>query len=147
MREWTTFDRLEEQFLREVGLVLAEDDAYPLYVTVLHAHVDTGVVAPSIFKDVGDWVVYREPDLARLTPPLLKLWHLSSLMGRWSEIEYRICGDRFEVRFIQAGDKAKKRFVSDKVRKALLKRYFGNKPVEYPGGHGGSAFAVRFENG
>jgi hypothetical protein len=60
--------------LNRIGQLLAEDTDYPLEGTLLYAKVDQAFVAPSIFKDIGDRILYRDPDLDRLGDALLDLW-------------------------------------------------------------------------
>src|SRR5262245_44817365 len=89
-------DNEAERLLNEIGHLLAEDADYPLDGTLLHAELGKNYVAPSIFKDLGDHVLYRDPDLDRLGGALLDLWEAQDTDKRWAEIEYIIRGDRFE---------------------------------------------------
>jgi len=59
--------------LAEIGDLLAEDIDYPLDGTLLFARVDHGFVNPSIFKNLGNQILYRWPDLNRLGGALLDL--------------------------------------------------------------------------
>ena len=68
------------RLLNEIGQILAEGEDDPVSGTLLYAEVDRGYVAPSVFKDRGDHVVYREPDLDRLGSVLLDLGRLK--MGK-----------------------------------------------------------------
>ena len=65
-------DRTEE-LLNKIGQLLAEDKEYPPDGTLLHADVGPNSVGPSIFKDRGDHILYRDPDLDRLGDALLDL--------------------------------------------------------------------------
>src|SRR5690242_18217742 len=89
-----------EHLLKEIGQLLAEDTAYPLDGTLLYAELDTNYVAPSIYKDRGDHILYRSPDLDRLGDALLDLWALEDPDKRWIEIEYVIRQSKFDATFI-----------------------------------------------
>ena len=78
-----------ERLLNEIGQVLAEDKEFPLDGTLLYAKVDTGYVAPSIFKDLGSRILFRFPSDG-LTYPLLDLWEAELPDKRWTAIEYVI---------------------------------------------------------
>src|SRR5688572_24073285 len=84
-----------EHLLSEIGQLLAEDSEYPLDGTLLYAVLDKNYVAPSIFKDQGDHVLYRDPDLDRLGGALLDLWEAQDFDERWTEIEYVVRDGRF----------------------------------------------------
>src|SRR5689334_20502470 len=87
------------QLLNEIGQLLAEDRAYPLDDTLLYAEVGSGYVAPSIFKDRGDHILYRNPDLDRLGGVLLDLWEAQNSDKRWRELEYVIRDGNFHASF------------------------------------------------
>ena len=120
-----------EQLLNEIGQLLAEDTAYPLDGTLLHAELDRNYVAPSIFKDLGDHILYRTPDLDTLGDALLDLWEAQDSKLRWREIEYVVRGDQFEAQFtypdaIDPEDDPLER------RRRIVKKHFGDKPIVYP---------------
>jgi hypothetical protein len=120
-----------EQLLNEIGQLLAEDTAYPLDGTLLHAELDRNYVAPSIFKDLGDHILYRTPDLDTLGDALLDLWEAQGSKLRWREIEYVVRGDQFEAQFtypdaIDPEDDPLER------RRRIVKKHFGDKPIVYP---------------
>ncbi|HEU4649940.1 MAG TPA: hypothetical protein VFS49_00860, partial [Croceibacterium sp.] len=85
------------QLLNEIGQLLAEDTDYPLDGTLLYAEVGKGFVSPSIFKDRGDHVLYRSPDLDRVGDALLDLWAEQDSDRRWSEIEYLVRDGNFRA--------------------------------------------------
>src|SRR6478736_5691350 len=120
-----------EQLLNEIGQLLAEDTAYPLDGTLLHAELDRNYVAPSIFKDLGDHILYRTPDLDTLGDALLDLWEVQDSKLSWREIEYVVRGDQFEAQFtypdaIDPEDDPLER------RRRIVKKHFGDKPIVYP---------------
>lgn len=119
------------QLLNEIGLLLAEDTDYPLDGTLLYAEVDWGYVAPSIFKDLGDRILYREPDLDRLGDALLDLWRAQDPGKAWSEIEYVVRGDKFQASFSYADEIDDDETMLDR-RRRIVTKHFGNKRIIYP---------------
>ena len=117
--------------LNKVGQLLAEDVEYPLDGTFLHAEVDQGYVSPSIYKDLGDKVLYRDPDLDRLGDCLMDLWAAYPETKRWAEMLYTIRGKSFEANFLYASDFDPKEWPMER-RSRLVKEHFGDKPVIYP---------------
>lgn len=120
-----------DRLLGEIGQLLAEDTAYPLDGTLLYAQVDSNYVAPSIFKNRGNNIVYRRPDLDRLGDALLDLWDAEESKNRWAEIEYLVQGNTFEVAYTYA-DEIDPDEDSFERRDRIVKRYFGDKPIVYP---------------
>jgi hypothetical protein len=123
--------RQTERLLNEIGQLLAEDTDYPLDGTLLHAEVGRMFVAPSIFKDLGDHILYRSPDLDRLGDTLLDLWQAQGSGKRWVEIEYVIRGDEFAAVFVYP-DEIDPDEEPLSRRRRIVSRHFGNKPIKYP---------------
>lgn len=119
-----------ERLLHKIGELLAEDTEYPLDGTLLYAELDRNMVAPSIFKNRGNHVLYRWPDLDRLGDVLLDLWEAEAPDKRWSEIEYVIRGDKFDVAFTYSEEIDPEENPFDR-RKRIVARYFGDKPIVY----------------
>lgn len=124
-------DNRAESLLNEVGQLLAEDTDYPLEGTLLYAALDHNVVAPSIYKDLGDRVLYRDPDLNRLGPALLRLWEAEDADKRWAEIEYVVRDGRFKASFTYRDEIDPDEEPLDR-RRRIVARHFGDKPVVYP---------------
>nr|WP_277923802.1 hypothetical protein [Sphingomonas sp. TREG-RG-20F-R18-01] len=120
-----------DRLLGEIGQLLAEDTAYSLDGTLLYARVRSTMVAPSIFKNQGNNIVYRRPDLDRLGDALLDLWNAETPQNRWAEIEYLIKGDTFEVTYTYADDIDPDEDTFER-RDRIVKRHFGDKPIVYP---------------
>ncbi|RYF03467.1 MAG: hypothetical protein EOO77_31015 [Oxalobacteraceae bacterium] len=120
------------RLLREIGRLLAEDTEYPLDGTLLYARVEAGSVAPSIFKNRENDIVFRWADLDRLCPVLLDLWESEDGVEQWAEIEYVVRDDKFEVEYTYAEqiDPEEEHMVR---RDRVVQRHFGNKPITYPG--------------
>ena len=120
-----------ERLLNEIGQLLAEDTEYPLDGTLLYAQLASNMVAPAIFKNRGNHVLYRWPDLNRLGGALLDLWEAREPGKRWAEIEYLIRGGKFEASFTypEEIDPEEDHF---ERRKRIVKRHFGDKPIVYP---------------
>ena len=119
------------RLLNEIGQLLAEDTDYPLDGTLLHAQLGKNYVAPSVFKDLGDHVLYRDPDLDRLGDVLLDLWETQQTDKRWAEIEYIVRGDSFQASFTYPDEIDPEEEPLDR-RDRVVARYFGNKPIKYP---------------
>jgi len=119
------------RLLNEIGQLLAEDADYPLEGTLLYAEVDWGYVAPSIFKDVGDRIVYRDPDLDRLGDALLDLWKAQESEKRWTEIEYVIRDGKFHASFTYPDEIDPDEGMLDR-RRRIVAKHFGDKPTVYP---------------
>lgn len=122
-----------ENILQDIGHILSNDIEYPLSNTLLHAEVTANMVGPSIFKDLGDHILYRETELDPLSDALLELWFAAPPKKRWAEIEYVIRNDKFEVKFIYP-DEIAPRDIEDPLdrRDRIVREYFGNKPIVYP---------------
>ncbi|TXC70778.1 hypothetical protein FSB78_07365 [Sphingomonas ginsenosidivorax] len=120
-----------DRILAKIGRLLAEDTEYPLDGTLLHAEVDRNCVAPAIFKNRGNSIVFRWADLDRLGDALLDLWDAEEPKNRWAEIEYLIQGDSFQVAYNYKEDiDPDERPLARRDR--IVKRYFGDKPIVYP---------------
>jgi hypothetical protein len=120
-----------ERLLNEIGQLLAEDTDYPLDNTLLYAELDWSYVAPSIFKDRGDHILYRDPDLDRLGSALLDLWNAQEAGKRWTEIEYIVRGGKFRASFGYPEDVAPGEEPLDR-RERIATKHFGDKPIVYP---------------
>jgi hypothetical protein len=120
-----------EVLLDKVGQLLAEDQEYPLDGTLLHARVRRNSVGPSIFKDLGNHILYRRPDLDQLGDALLDLWEAQEGEERWEEIQYFVKDGRFEVIFVYP-DELDPEEMSLERRDKVVKQYFGDRPVVYP---------------
>ena len=120
-----------DRLLGKIGQLLAEDTAYPLDGTLLYARLASNMVAPSIFKNRGNSILYRHPDLDRLGDALLDLWGAEEPDNRWAEIEYLVRGDTFEVAYSYADaiDPEEDTFVR---RDRIVRQHFGDKPIVYP---------------
>lgn len=120
-----------ERLLSEIGELLAEDTVYPLDGTLLYAVLDSNYVAPSIFKDVGDHVVYRDPNLNTLGSALLDLWEAQDTGDRWTEIEFVIRGGNFEAEYNYADEIDPEEEPLDR-RDRVVAKHFGDKRIVYP---------------
>ncbi|WP_106640437.1 hypothetical protein [Allosphingosinicella vermicomposti] len=123
-------DRTEE-LLDLIGQLLAEDTEYPLDGTLLYAEVARAYVAPSIYKDRGNHILYREPDLDRLGDALLELWEAQTNKKPWKEIEYFVKNGRFEATYIYPEEIGPNEWSFYRRNQAAAK-YFGGKPIHYP---------------
>ncbi|MGK6355819.1 hypothetical protein ACMGDH_11430 [Sphingomonas sp. DT-207] len=119
------------ELLNLIGQLLAEDVEYSNEDTLLYARLARAHVAPSIFKNLGNHILYHAPDLNRLGDALLDLWYEQGGEERWEEIEYIVRNGRFEAAFIYPDDIDPEEDTSDR-RDRVVAKYFGNKPIVYP---------------
>lgn len=120
-----------ERLLLKIGQMLAEDVDYPVENSLLHGEVDPEMIAPAVFKDGGNHVMYRDVDLDRWSEILLDLWYAQDGPARWSEIEYFVHGGRFEVHYFYPDDPSRAGSFVER-RRDLTRRYYGDRPVLYP---------------
>ena len=119
-----------EHLLNKISELLAEDAEFPLNETLLYARLARNMVAPSIFNDRGNHVLYRDPDLDRLGDALLDLWEAETPDKRWAEIEYLIRDGRFDVASTYPEEIDPDEEPMDR-RKRIVTRHFGDKPIIY----------------
>ncbi|MEP9402720.1 hypothetical protein [Sphingomonas sp. VNH70] len=117
--------------LEDIIAILAEDTEYPLEGTLLHATLDHGLVSPSIFKDRGNHILYRDPDLDVLGDALLDFWEGQEGDPRWTDMELVIRDGRFDLRYVCA-DAIDLEESSIDRRTRIVRSYFGDKPIIYP---------------
>jgi len=120
-----------EQLLVEIGHLLMEDKEYPSEPTLLYTEVDHNFTAQSIFKMLGDHILYRWPVNARLTDALVELWETQEKHGRWSELEYILRDGRFEASYIYPDDIDPQEDIFVRGERSV-RRHFGEKPIVYP---------------
>jgi hypothetical protein len=116
--------------LNQIGNILAEDTEYPLDGTLLYVEAEFMMLDVSIFKDLGDHLLFRWSS-DDLTDPLLELWDIAPEDKRWSAMEYRIQDGRFEVAFTYP-EEFDEEMDTIARRDRVLKRRFGNKRIVYP---------------
>jgi len=121
-----------ERLLVEIGALLAEDTEYPLDGTLLFARLDRAFVAPSIFKNLGNHILYRRPDLDKLGDALLDLWEAQDTEPRWSEIEYLVENGKFTATFTYPDEIDTEEVDALDRRDLIVRRHFGDKPIVYP---------------
>lgn len=120
-----------EKLLAEIGGLLMEDDEYPSEPTLLYAQLDHNMTGQSIFKELGNQLLFRWPVNERLTYALLELWEAQDGQGRWSELEYVLRDGNFEVAYFYPDEINFQEDVIER-RERALRRHFGEKPIVYP---------------
>jgi len=113
----------------EVGRIAAEDIRTDPEGTYLYVEAGEGWVEPSIFKDVGNRIVYREGS-RDLCWKLLEIWEAEQPNKRWSALHYTIANGRFEVSFDYWEEIDPEESTLDRRARAIRER-FGDKPVDY----------------
>ena len=119
------------ELLTHIGELLDEDKEYPIDGTLLYAQLEQGCVGPYIFKNRGNHIVSRWPDLNHLGNALLDLWYLQQGPDRWAEIEYLIDKGRFHVVYVYPDEIDPEENRWDRHQKTM-RRYFGDKPIIQP---------------
>ncbi|NYT39360.1 hypothetical protein HZY97_01195 [Sphingomonas sp. R-74633] len=133
-----------EAILQEIGNLLAEDLEPPFDSILLHAILAENMVGPSIFKDLGDHIIYRDVALDLLDEVLLDLWYTFPPRERWAEMEYLIRDGKFEVKYVYADEVAPIEIENSLDRRdRIVREYFGDKPIVYPPLEGNEG--VKFE--
>lgn len=117
--------------LNEIGKLLAADRDYPVEPTLLYAQLDDNIVGESIFKELGNQVLYRWAVNRRLPDALLELWEAQEGEERWMELEYLCHDGRFEVAYIYTDEIDPNEDVVERRARAVQRR-FGDKPIVYP---------------
>jgi hypothetical protein len=124
-------DTETDRLLNAIGQLLAEDCEYPVEDTLLHAELGRYWVRPSIFKELGNHILYRDPDLRLLGDALLDLWDAQNTEDRWAEIEYLVRDGKFDVTYTYPDEiDPEEEFL--KRRDRVVRRHFGDKPIVYP---------------
>jgi hypothetical protein len=117
--------------LNEIGQLLTADRDYPLETTLLYVQLDDNMVGESIFKELGNQILYRRPINRRLPFALLELWEAQDSGQRWMELEYLYREGRFEVVYIYPEEIDPDEDVVERRARAVQRR-FGEKPIVYP---------------
>ena len=96
----------------------------------LYAEMVPDVLSPSLFKDLGDHVLYKNLN-DDIVEHLWKIWDQLDEDDRWRVIECKLQDGQFEAvfRFEDALDPKED---VDERRPRFLKAVFGDKPVVYP---------------
>lgn len=118
-----------EDILSDIGSLLGEDIRSDPEGSFLYAEAADSWVAASLFKDLGNRVVYRYPS-SELTDRIIDLWDAAPEDKKWNALYYTIIGNRFDARFQYEEGWDPKEHSSDR-RPRVLKAKFGDKPVDY----------------
>lgn len=121
----------QERLLDVIGESLMEDSEYPSEPTLLYAQLDHGMIGQSIYKDLGNQILFRCPIKDRLCEALLELWESQEGHERWSELEYVLRDGRFDVAYFYPDEIDPDEDLLERRRRAL-RRHFGEKPIVYP---------------
>ncbi|WP_294292502.1 hypothetical protein [uncultured Sphingomonas sp.] len=120
-----------QRLLGEIGRLLMEDGGYPSEPTLLYAQLNYNMIGESIFKELGNQLLFRWPVNERLAYALLELWEAQDGQDRWSELEYVLRDGQFEVAYFYPDEIDPQENVIER-RERALRRYFGEKPIVYP---------------
>ena len=120
-----------EHLLNEIGQSLMKDREYPFEHTLLCAQLNHNMIGESIFKELGNQILYRWPVNERLPYALLELWESQDGDDRWSEIEYVLRDGKFEVAYIYPDEIDSEDDFMER-RERSVRRHLGEKPIVYP---------------
>lgn len=120
-----------EKLLNEIGQLLTKDREYPFEPTLLYAQLDRNMVGESIFKELGNQILYRWPVIEGLPYALLDLWEAQEGDDPWAEMEYVFRNGKFEVAYIYPDEIDPDEDVVERRARAV-RRHFGEKPIVYP---------------
>jgi hypothetical protein len=115
--------------LSDIGFLVAEDVRANPDGAFMYAEVEEGCVGSSIFKDIGDRVVYRETS-SELMDRIRDLWEAAPKDKKWNALFYTITGKQFDARFqYDEGWDPKEHEVDRRPR--VLKAKYGDKPIDF----------------
>lgn len=112
-----------------IGQLVARDVRDDPEGALLVAEVEEGVTAASIFKDVGDRVLYREASL-ELFNKIHEVWTTLAPDKRWATMLYKIADGRFSASF-QFPDEVDFEIDHMYRRDDILKERYRDKPVDF----------------
>lgn len=119
------------QILNEIGNLLMKDEDYSSENTLLYAQLDYNSVSESIFKELGNQILYRDPVNKDLPYVLLDLWEIPESDKRWAEMEYVYRDGQFQVTYIYADEIDPEDDFFER-RDRAVRRHLGEKPIVYP---------------
>jgi hypothetical protein len=96
----------------------------------LYAEAADGAVEAGVFQDVGDKVIYHDPN-DNLFDDIQELWYMAEAGKNWEALHYDLNGGQFDARF-EYPDVWDPEETSTDRRERALKERFGDKPVIYP---------------
>lgn len=96
----------------------------------VYAEADAGFQEAGVFRDIGDEVLYFDPDDA-LFEDIGKLWNAADQDKKWAALHYDVKDGKFDARF-DYPDYFDPEETSYDRRERALKARFGDKPVIYP---------------
>ncbi len=124
-------DNEAERLLNEIGRQLRRDLDYPLEPTFLYAQLWRNAVGESIYKELGNQILFRWPVIKDLPYALLDLWEYQGGEDGWMEMGYLLRGDRFEVTYIYRDEIDPDEDIAVR-RERAVRPHFGEKPIVYP---------------
>lgn len=113
----------------EIGALLARDIREDPEGVFLYAEGGDGWIAPSLFKRVGDHIVYRDPS-EELCDKLEEAWETEEPDKRWAALRFEIANDRFSFSMQYPDDLDPQESTSER-RDRILKEHFGDFEVDY----------------
>ena len=96
----------------------------------IYAEADAGFQEAGVFRDVGDKVLYFDPD-DELVDDIGRLLHAAEPDKKWAALHYDVQNGQFDAQF-DYPDSFDPEETSDDRRERALRARFGDKPVIYP---------------
>lgn len=113
----------------EIGQLVARDVRDDPEGAFLYAECGDGWIAPSVFANAGDHLIYRSASDA-LCDKLTEAWEAEEPDKRWATLRYEISNGRFTVALQYPDDLDPEESTSDR-RQRVLKEQFGDLEVDY----------------
>jgi signal peptidase I len=113
----------------EIALLAARDIRTDFDGTFLYVEAEEGRFGQSLFKDVGDKVIYRDGS-SELTDKIIEVWEAEEPDKRWTVMHMTINAETFDASFgfDEMFDENDPGFDH---REVAIRERFGDKPVDY----------------
>lgn len=115
--------------LTDLGQHVADLLGFVPQEAMLYVEAGEGWKEAGIFSDIGEKIVYRDPD-DELIDAINALWELEEADKRWSVMIYKIENSRFDADFLFP-DQIDDEESSFERRERVLAERYGDKPVDY----------------
>jgi hypothetical protein len=119
-----------EQILQQIGDAIAVDVGGDPEGAFLYAEPGPAVLAASLYKDLGDRIVYYDFG-SDLCDRVLDAWEIAEPGKEWSAMHYSIADGRFDVHFDYPDDWVEGEYFDQRCDRVVAEKY-GNRRIEYP---------------
>lgn len=123
-------DSTTGSILAEIGQLIVDSlGDYDPEGAFMYAEAGDMWQAPSIFKDLGNQVLYRNPT-SELCDAIQRLWELAEPDKKWRALYYTMGNGSFDAQFKYPDELDLTESEFERSERALIERY-GEKPVDY----------------